>query len=377
MAKRRRLEAPGAAELADLEAGFAAKQMPDRMGPDRIGPDRLGLTAPITQVAAEAARAASPLDIDQRVTNAQNSVDAGAWRDAVQAGRVISDLPLDAIDLGHLTRDRMIVEADDLEELKASIRTNGMRLPIEVVALPDGRYGLVSGWRRMTVLLTLSAESRASGGQDFATVKAIVRPPYEAGVLYTAMVEENELRAQLTPYERGRIAVVAAENGAFSGTESAIETIFATASRAKRSKIRSFAKVHQLLGDVLHFPTDLSERNGLRLAYALREGSVQALRQALMTSTGEGGIEGPAREWAMLEPIVAASEAQERPAERGGRPKAQITKPVSPRQILASGISMQQIEHEDGYSIRLRGASVDAEMMARVMAALERMLNRP
>ena len=372
MAKRRRLEAPGAAELADLEAGFAAKQMPDRMGPDRMG-----MTAPITQVAAEAARAASPLDIDQRVTNAQNSVDAGAWRDAVQAGRVISDLPLDAIDLGHLTRDRMIVEADELEELKASIRTNGMRLPIEVVALPEGRYGLVSGWRRMTVLLTLSAESRASGGQDFATVKAIVRPPYEAGILYTAMVEENELRAQLTPYERGRIAVVAAENGAFSGTESAIETIFATASRAKRSKIRSFAKVHQLLGDVLHFPTDLSERNGLRLAYALREGSVQALRQALMTSTGEGGIEGPAREWAMLEPIVVASEAQERTAERGGRPKAQITKPVSPRQTLANGISMQQIEHEDGYSIRLRGASVDAEMIARVMAALERMLNRP
>lgn len=56
MAKRRRLEAPGAAELADLEAGFAAKPSLDRMG----------LTAaPIAQIAGDIARASDPLDLDK------------------------------------------------------------------------------------------------------------------------------------------------------------------------------------------------------------------------------------------------------------------------------------------------------------------------
>jgi ParB family chromosome partitioning protein len=382
MAKRRRLEAPGAEELADLEAGFAAKPTPDR----------IGLNPPITQVAADAARASSPLDTDQRVTIARDSVDANAWRSAVEAGRVINDLPLETIDLTYLTRDRMVVEADALDELIASIRSNGLRLPIEVVALSPGRYGLVSGWRRMTALLALQAQQARQGqGPDFSTVKAIIRPPHDAGTLYTAMVEENELRAQLTPYERGRIAVIAAKDGVFIDTDAAIETIFATASRAKRSKIRSFAMVHQELGDMLHFPIDLSERNGLRLAYALREGYGDQLRDALIKSArsfasassvsggvAEGGAVGPAIEWALMEPVIALFEAKERKSDhksdRGGRPKAQFAKTIATQHALAHGVTMEKVQHEDGYSIRLRGKAVDSEMISVLMGALEQVL---
>jgi ParB family chromosome partitioning protein len=377
MAKRRRLEAPGAEELADLEAGFAAKPTPDR----------IGLNPPITQVAADAARASSPLDTDQRVTIARDSVDATAWRSAVEAGRVINDLPLETIDLTYLTRDRMVVEADALDELIASIRSNGLRLPIEVVALSPGRYGLVSGWRRMTALLALRAQQARQGqGSDFSTVKAIIRPPHDAGTLYTAMVEENELRAQLTPYERGRIAVIAAKDGVFIDTDAAIETIFATASRAKRSKIRSFAMVHQELGDMLHFPIDLSERNGLRLAYALREGYGDQLRGALIksarslasASSANGGAVGPAIEWALMEPVIALFEAQERKSdhksERGGRPKAQFARTIATQHALANGVTMEKVQHEDGYSIRLRGKAVDSEMISVLMGALEQVL---
>jgi len=361
MAKRRRLETPGAAELADLEAGFAA----------RLPGDRSGLAAPIAQIAGDIARTTEPLDLDQRIANARDSHDAAAWRQAQDEGRVVSDLPLDAIVLDHVLRDRMVVEAGEMEELKASIRSNGLRHPVEVIPLGAGQYGLISGWRRVTALQELRAENAG-----FAMVKAFVRPAPEAGALYTAMVEENELRAQLTPYERGRIAVMAARLGAFVDTEAAIETIFAAASKAKRSKIRSFAYVHEELGDRLQFPTELSERNGLRLAYALREGYGDALRQALRGAAQSG----PTYEWALLEPIVTASEAIERLPEtgkinRGGRPKTQFARPSGHRESLANGISMERILHEDGYSIRLRGQVVDVEMVELLMDDLRRRLS--
>ena len=357
MAKRRRLEAPGADELAEIEAGFAAKPVPDRMG----------LTAPIAAIAGEIARNAAALNVEERVSNARDSVDAEAWRQATQEGRVISELPLEMVDLDHMRRDRIVEEATELEELKVSVRANGLRIPIEVVALEGGRYGLISGWRRMTVLQQLRAEE----GEAFARVKAIIRPPFEAGALYTAMVEENELRSQISHYERGRIAVVLADLGVFSDTEAAIETLFVAASKAKRSKIRSFALVHDELGSMLQFPTDLSERAGLRLAYALREGYGQQLRGALL-----GSLRGGATlEWALLEPIVAEAEAVERLPEKGGRPKTQFSRPSGQQEGLANGITMERVLHEDGYSIRLRGAVVDVEMVNLLMDDLRRRLS--
>ena len=357
MAKRRRLEAPGAEELAQIEAGFTAKPPPDRTG----------LGAPIAQIAGEIARVSEPLDIEKRVSIARDSVDAEAWRQANSQGRVISDLALERIDLDYMMRDRIVVEASELEELKSSIVAHGMRLPIEVMALENGSYGLISGWRRVTVLRQLQEDDPATYG----TVKAIIRPPYEAAALYTAMVEENELRSQISPYERGRIAVVAAQLGAFIDTEAAIETIFAAASKAKRSKIRSFAHVHDELGDMLQFPTDLSERNGLRLAYALREGYAQQLRAELYGSKRGG----PALEWGLLEPIVAASEAVERLPDRGGRPKTRYAKSTRPPEDLANGISMERVLHEDGYSIRLRGTVVDVTMVDLLMDQMRRWLS--
>jgi ParB family chromosome partitioning protein len=300
-----------------------------------------------------------------------DSTDAQAWRQAHQDGRVITEIGLDRIDMDHIMRDRMVVHASEIEELQVSIRANGLRLPIEVVPLDDGRYGLISGWRRLYALQQMQAEDT---GATY-TVKAFVRPRQQAAALYTAMVEENELRAQITPYERGRIVVMSARLGAFVDTEAAIETIFAAASKAKRSKIRSFALVHEELGDMLQFPTDLSERNGLRLAFALREGFCERLRHALAHTARSG----PTYEWAMLEPIVCAAEAAERLPDatqihRGGRPR-KFDRPLAQTEALANGITMQAVYHEDGYAIRLRGRVVDAEMADLMMDQLRRLLS--
>ena len=83
------------------------------------------------------------------------------------------------------------------------------------------------------------------------------------------MVEENEIRVGLSYYERARIAARAAELGVFPDTASALARLFASASRAKRSKIGSFLRLYTALDDRLRFPAAIPERLGLRLARAL------------------------------------------------------------------------------------------------------------
>lgn len=352
MARRRRLELPDTAALADLEAGFAARPVPDRMG----------LAAPIAQVAADAARSALPVDAETRVTLARDSADARNWRDASAAGRVLADLPLDSITADHLVRDRIAVEPEALDELRLSIRGGGMRLPVEVVALGDGRYGLISGWRRLAAVRQLVAEDPTRP----ATIRAIVRPAAEIGQSYAAMVEENEVRAELSPYERGRIAVVAARQGGFASVEAAVDAIFATASRAKRSKIRGFALIHEHLGDLLAHPTALSERNGLRLAAALRNGAAGALRDALAA----GPAVTPAAEWAVMEPAVRMAEAGPTDPSRGGRPKAS--------REVGSGASELQVDRwDDADCVTFRISGADALRHAdRIEAALKDLARR-
>ncbi|WP_311199555.1 hypothetical protein [Phaeobacter inhibens] len=51
-----------------------------------------------------------------------------------------------------------------------------------------------------------------------------------------------------------------------------MDALFGAASKAKRSKVRSFAAVHEGLGDLLRYPNALSEKAGLKLAAALRSG---------------------------------------------------------------------------------------------------------
>ena len=350
MAKRRRLEAPDLTDLADLEAGFAAKPVPDRMG----------VVAPIAQVAGQAAKEAEQGD---RISAAE----AESWRRAREEGRVIERLPIEQIVTEHLVRDRMTHAQEEFDELKASIRANGVRTPIEVVPLEQG-WGLVSGWRRVAALQSL----RAEGAGGFETVPAIVRPGGEAAGAYLAMVEENEVRAQLTPYERGRIAVVAAGQGAFADVDRAIAGLYAAASKAKRSKIRSFALVHEEFGDLLTFPTELSEKAGLRLAAAIRNGFAAKLRAALGAGIGSTASE----EWSLLEAVLAEHEAEGRPDRgRGGRPRATLPRRRREGEVaLANGITLERISEDDGFAIKVRGPGLDVELMDTVMIEMKRLL---
>ena len=108
----------------------------------------------------------------------------------------------------------------------------------------------------------------------------MLRDPGAMGGTFAAMVEENEIRASLSHYERGRIAVIAAQQGAFVNAEEAVNAFFPMASKGKRSKIRSFALIFEELGDMLTLPDLIREKDGLKIAAALREGAEARLREA-------------------------------------------------------------------------------------------------
>ena len=195
---------------------------------------------------------------------------AGELAGARAEGRLALRLPLGQVEDGWLVRDRLTPEGEEFEALIASLRAHGQRMAIEVTELGEDagapRYGLISGWRRLTALRRLHAET---GAARFATVLAVLRRPEGASEAYLAMVEENEIRADLSHYERARIAARAAEAGVFPDDRAALRGLFGAASRPRRSKIGTFLAIYRALDGHLRFPAAIPERLGLQLGRAL------------------------------------------------------------------------------------------------------------
>ncbi len=341
MAKRRRLTAPDTTELKQLEAGFAAK-------PSMNPFDAKGAAPPIAQVAAEAASLNGMASVTDRVALAQDQGDAERWRDAQDAGLIAQMLSLSAIDEDFIRRDRMVEDEEAMDELLESLRVHGLRTPIEVTRDGDG-YGLISGFRRLGAFRKL-----AETDSRFSEIPAFVREADSGQSAYVSMVEENELRSNLSPYERGRIAVLAAGQGVFDSTESAVDVLFAASSKAKRSKVRSFAVVHEALGDLLQHPIVLTEKAGLKLASALRAGAQPMLRQVL---AGAGVLE-PREEWALLEAALKSTSEPVKNKARGGRP--QQVKRLKPVALLGGGdVAGELTATEVRIRVRLEDVSTD------------------
>lgn len=223
---------------------------------------------PVAQVAGDASAQAALAELSSEMQAAR------------QGGRIVLDLPLTAIMATHLLRDRMVYDADDMAALKASLRARGQQTPIEVVDLGAGRYGLISGARRLMALQGLLDETQ---DPRFAQVQALIRPHAAAPDAYLAMVEENEIRADVSFYERGRLVAEAARMGVYDSTAAAVKHLFANTTPSRRSKILSFVVVHDALGDALRFPEAIPERLGLALAAAIGAdaGFVRRMKTAL------------------------------------------------------------------------------------------------
>lgn len=235
MAKRKRLTPFGAPEAEDL--------------PEIIVPS---VRPPIADMAGASAATAAMEEM------------AATLRAAREGGRLVLSLPLDQIEAGYLVRDRIASDPEEMAALVESLRARGQQTPIEVAQIGPERYGLISGWRRLSALRQLEAE-----GTETVSVLALLRKPDQASDAYVAMVEENEIRVGLSFYERARIAAKAVEAGVYPDDRAALRALFAAASRAKRSKIGSFLTVVRALDGALRFPESIGERLGLQLAQAL------------------------------------------------------------------------------------------------------------
>lgn len=358
MAKRRSLEAPSSADLQRLEEEFRSQTAAPRAA-----------AVPIAQVAAEAAAGFDPRPAEQRVETARDRADAQSYRDAQGRGLVMLDLSLDEIEADALVRDRTVIDTEELEELKSSIARNGLRLPVEVFLQPEGqgaRYGLLSGYRRLMAVRALRDLSQDS---KYDRIKAVLREPEAMGGAFAAMIEENEIRSSLSHYERGRIAVIAAQQGSFPNTEAAVDALFPVASKAKRSKIRSFALIFEELGDLLKFPDLIREKDGLRLAQALRDGQEEALRDALAREEPQD----PASEAGLIEAIFNKLETPLKDPRKGGRPRRE----TGPRAELSTGYVLSAENDAKGWMIRIGGQRpVDRELINRVMDELRRLLGQ-
>ena len=187
---------------------------------------------------------------------------------AREEGLLIEMLQLDQIDSDFLVRDRLVHDDDEMASLKVSIKTRGQQFPIEVTKIDSDKaqYGLISGWRRLAALRALWEETQDPA---FSEIRALVVEPDHARDAYLAMIEENEIRVNLSFYERARIALRSVHEGVFPDTRAALRGLYASSTRSKRSKIGTFIALVDAFDGVLQHPTAISEKLGLALAREL------------------------------------------------------------------------------------------------------------
>lgn len=221
--------------------------------------------------ASEALTESTEAKVEQRRKNAE---DAKSYRAAAEDGLILQRVPLADVHTDDLPRDRLeleaVAQADEMEELKSSIRARGQKEPVEVYRGADGRLQIKKGWRRLTALRQLLAET---GEDAFATVVARVDEGQENRLgRYIDMVEENVVREDLSFAEMAQVAIAAAEDEGVEGADplALVGALYAALHKMKKSYIRSFVTLLQVVGDDLQWPKAVPRNIGVDAARALK-----------------------------------------------------------------------------------------------------------
>ncbi|WP_413717321.1 ParB/RepB/Spo0J family partition protein [Silicimonas sp. MF1-12-2] len=281
--------------------------------------------------AADDLHASTEAKVEQRRKNAE---DAKAFRDAQAEGRVLVRIPLGEISTSALPRDRIDLEAvalaDEMEELKSSIRARGQKEPVEVFRDADGVLQLKKGWRRLTALRQLLDET---GDEAFGTVVArIDDSAAERLERYIDMVEENVVREDLTFAEMAQVVLEAAADPSVEerDTDVLVNRLYGSLHKMKRSYIRSFVTLLGELGDALRWPKAVPRNLGVEVVRRMqREGDVGGLARVLRQA--------------------GSAEAQRAALERyaSGAGEA-ATKPVARREKYECRVADMKITARDG-----------------------------
>ena len=266
-------------------------------------------------------------------------------------------IPLDQIDADVLPRDRTLIDAGALTELERSIAATGLRTPIEVYAFGDG-YGLISGLRRLTAFRRLFETTQL---EKFSTIEATLRTPAGPAQAMALMVAENDIRANLSAWERSAIAHRAVGTEGIETLDAAITTLFPHADRNKRARIRAIAEVVEALGHVLIDPEGLSQQRLLRISTAIKYGWADIVETALDQSRARDHR----AQWDLIKPIVDEVET----LAPSGR-----TNPHRPRRISrpAQGFTLRREKTATGYLLHITGRRATSALTAEIIDEIER-----
>lgn len=209
---------------------------------------------------------------------------------------IIHHIPLTDIHPNALPRDRTREDPEADHELMQSICIDGLRQPIEVwelsTPMPDGqRYGLISGFRRLAACTTLEKD----------TIPALLRTPESIPKAVTAMVAENEIRSQISPWEKVRLILQCLGEGIFDTPDAAISTLFPLSSRQKTARLRGLVPVVQCFDGLLNAPERLTTRRLDQLTSAMNAGYEDLLLSALSPFPRTAS---PQTQWEALTPVL-------------------------------------------------------------------------
>ncbi|MFV1463710.1 MULTISPECIES: ParB/RepB/Spo0J family partition protein [unclassified Phaeobacter] len=245
----------------------------------RSGEARRGPMATAISENAEALRTRA--EVEQNI-RAENDRLAHEFVRLKTLGLVVDRIPLDLISTSKLIRDRAVNRDPELEELKESIRDLGLSNPIRVEEDGEG-YQLVQGFRRLSAYRALYEET---GEEQFRLIPAglVARGETLQG-LYRRMVDENLVRRDISFAEMAQLALSYSQDPETDSdsVEDSVALLYASAGRQKRSYIRHFAELLELIGEELSYAEAIPRALGLDLKKHLLENpaTLEPLRQRL------------------------------------------------------------------------------------------------
>jgi ParB family chromosome partitioning protein len=184
------------------------------------------------------------------------------------------------------------------------------------------------------------------------------------------MVEENDVRAGLSAWEKGAVAARATAEGWFPDLPTALAALYPGANRHKRGRLRIVAELAQEMDGVLAEPERLSERDCLRYAAAVTAGFADHIAASL-----DGALaRGHEAQWALIESILRESEAfpEEHPI-RDGRPNRRRI--VRHRKLPTHAVAVRRERTQTGFVLHVTGGDATTPLINQVFDEVERWLS--
>ena len=289
---------------------------------------RRGPMASAISETAESVRDRSAVEADIR---AENDALAHEHVRLKRLGLMTDLIALDDVVTEKLVRDRTNKHLDhELADLKKSIAAVGLSNPIRVEPRADGKFELVQGFRRLSAFRELRDEH--PGDEAWQTIPAAIFAPGETlETLYRRMVDENMIRKDVS---FGEMALLVMSYCADPDTpvfdyDTGVSVLYASANAQKRSYIRKFIKVIDMLYKELKFPEEIPRDLGLALARAIEDvpGTVRAIQDALRDWDYRGVVD----ELDVLRKFASGDMVDDLRGKRTRKPKAAPGEPTNAR----------------------------------------------